>query len=502
MNILCIGDTYLIKELKQTNNVISVGKNDNYDIKVESYFCNLEKDILNRLPPDFHPELILMLEGPEILFPEGLEKTPLPLAWHAMDTHVNMEWHKEYAALFDYLFVCQKDCIPELKNYTNAKIVFLPLSCDPDINTYLNIEKKYDVVFVGTVHKEYYNRYEYLEFFKSHINIKIFQNIFQEEMNKIFNQAKIILNHPIKNDLNFRVFEAMASGSLLITPNNTKSLKELFQNNNQIITFDPTDLLSGVNKIKYYLENEEEREKIARNGYAEVIQKHTRLSRAKKIVDFIEKNQLLEKSRKPDIYKNLGNTYYIVSQLSFGFNKKEKQYKENGNSSCIQMYSTHIKISPNDLEGYCFLAMSIEKEILKDAIIYFNSLLPINKNSLLTDIGLSVLSFNYNNRDKGIKFLAQALKKDNTKAKAYIKNRFLPGKNSLNEYINLGQIFWDLQEIEESIAYFHKALDIDVNNEELCICLSFAYSKLNNKKQADYYLEKSRQLNNTFNNCK
>ena len=63
----------------------------------------------------------------------------------------------------------------------------------------------------------------------------------------------------------------------------SKRLHELFQEGEEIVFYD--DIVDCVNKMNYYVENPEERERIANNGYEVVTEYHTQKQR----VDFIIK---------------------------------------------------------------------------------------------------------------------------------------------------------------------------------------------------------------------
>ena len=82
-----------------------------------------------------------------------------------------------------------------------------------------------------------------------------------------------------------RIFEALSTGSFLLT-NWIPTLGDLFEDGKHLVTYKTLDEM--VEKAKYYLEHEEEREKIAKAGYEEFIAKHTYRHRIEKILDIIK----------------------------------------------------------------------------------------------------------------------------------------------------------------------------------------------------------------------
>ncbi len=92
---------------------------------------------------------------------------------------------------------------------------------------------------------------------------------------RIFKCSKINLsmtNRPFKSGIPLRVFDIMGAGGFLIS-NYQPELAELFIPGEDIVLYDSIpDLLS---KIEYYLEHEDERIQIAKNGYEKVKELHS-----------------------------------------------------------------------------------------------------------------------------------------------------------------------------------------------------------------------------------
>ena len=102
-------------------------------------------------------------------------------------------------------------------------------------------------------------------------------------MARTYSAARIAFNRSIRNDVNMRVFEAVACGSLLMTNDlSDNGLAELFRDGVHLATYrEPEDL---IDKLAYYLEREPIRERIAAAGRAEAIAKHTYAHRMKTIL--------------------------------------------------------------------------------------------------------------------------------------------------------------------------------------------------------------------------
>ena len=96
-----------------------------------------------------------------------------------------------------------------------------------------------------------------------------------EEMPIIFHESKINLNitaKSIRSGLSLRVFDVLGCGGFLIT-NYQGELPEVFEIGRDLIAYESMEHLKEL--CAYYLEHDEERQEIARNGYEKVKQLHT-----------------------------------------------------------------------------------------------------------------------------------------------------------------------------------------------------------------------------------
>src|SRR3990167_3405801 len=146
--------------------------------------------------------------------------------------------------------------------------------------------KKYDGCFIGNVGD--WNRVDFLDrMFKEFPNFFYGKRLF-EEAAEIFSLSKIVLNISIKQDINMRVFEALSTGSFLLT-DEIPTLHHLFQDGVHLVTYKTLD--EAAEKARYYLEHDEERERIAEAGYQEFIKKHTYEHRLKSVLEIVNKSE-------------------------------------------------------------------------------------------------------------------------------------------------------------------------------------------------------------------
>jgi spore maturation protein CgeB len=92
--------------------------------------------------------------------------------------------------------------------------------------------------------------------------------VYKQEMIKAFRLSKIVLNFIRQQNTtshNMRTFEVPASKAFLLTERTTEQAQELFIENENIACFSTPDEL--IRKIEYYLNNEQERQRILINSY-------------------------------------------------------------------------------------------------------------------------------------------------------------------------------------------------------------------------------------------
>jgi spore maturation protein CgeB len=93
-------------------------------------------------------------------------------------------------------------------------------------------------------------------------------------MPKVFRLSKININitlKTIKTGIPLRVFDVMGAGGFLLT-NYQEDLLEYFEDGTDLVIYESVADLQ--NKVKYYLEHEDERQQIAYNGYNKVKELH------------------------------------------------------------------------------------------------------------------------------------------------------------------------------------------------------------------------------------
>jgi hypothetical protein len=205
---------------------------------------------------------------------------PIPSLWTPNDWDLILTSTEAYKVFFEL------NSVPSILNHNGFDRRIIEEIKDES--------KKYDVTFVGGMGERFWtNRTKCIEYIAGQIDFKwwgynsnkyskdnpihkSFQGLTSGlEMLKIYKQSKIVFNDygEVANGMgvNQRMFEVMGTGSLLLTRDADNFKTEYPQD--IFVTFkDEKDCLD---KIKYFLKNEKEREEIALRGHKYLMENFT-----------------------------------------------------------------------------------------------------------------------------------------------------------------------------------------------------------------------------------
>lgn len=215
------------------------------------------------------------------ILPYAPSETPKPFAYWASDTHLGYDYRLSMAKKSDFAFCAQKRAVEDMKRDGVVNPIWLPHAVEPLAYPKIDLlTKKYDVCFVGHVNSQ--NRIDALDrLFREFPNFYYGQQLFENAARK-FAESKIVFNISMLDDINMRTFEVMATGSFLLT-NWIPTIEELFEDGKHLVLYRSEEEM--IDKVKYYLKHDEERERIAQAGYQEVISRHTIQHRVNRILE-------------------------------------------------------------------------------------------------------------------------------------------------------------------------------------------------------------------------
>ena len=267
-----------------------------YDRIKQKYGIEKMSEMLREAVYYYHPDILFYFNFHDWIehsvWKEISNELPTRTIIWLADDHWRYEETKPIWELFNLVVTTDKNGYEKRKKEGFSNVVLSQWGCNHFLYKNLNLPKIYDVSFVGRCYGE---RQEFVEKLKRQgIKVTTFgqgwengSRIPQTDLIRLYNQSKISLNLSFSGNHTYTIkgrdFEAPGCGSLLLTKD-SKEIAEYFVPDEEIVTYRTAN--DAAAKIKYYLRNEDEREKIAKKGYERVMREHTIENRLSKIFTF------------------------------------------------------------------------------------------------------------------------------------------------------------------------------------------------------------------------
>lgn len=261
------------------HDVVTCGDDPTNDVILPGFFVNIET-VLAALGPERRPDAIFWGDDSGPLRVLGLERCTIPKAMWSIDAHHHAEWHSLYADAFDIVFVAQSDYLPSFRR-ARAQIDWLPVYANEEVLDRDRENTIHDVSFVGTLDAlRNPDRFGFLEGLGKRVSLHRAHGPYRE----VYRRSKIVVNQTVKGDLNFRIFQALACGSLLVTERTGNGLLELFDDGGHLLTYPRGDVDAATTLIRRHLADAGPRERIAEAGWRRVRNDHMRRHRAERVL--------------------------------------------------------------------------------------------------------------------------------------------------------------------------------------------------------------------------
>lgn len=292
MKILHLGNAYFLESFRLLGHDVKwAGYHRTADIPLTRFLTDAT-DLLAQLPPHWFPDLIVLGDESTQPLVLGLEALPVPLVWYAIDSHIHINWHIYYAAAFDAVFVAQKDWTPAYQlDEDRQHVSWMPLFCHRSSDGDSGFERDIPLSFIGTLNAARNpDRVDLIQRLQARYPVVARSGPYQET----FNRSMTVLNQSVANDVNFRTFQAMACGALLLTERVGNGFSDLFQDRTHCALYDKGNVDQIIEITEYYRTHRAEREAVARRGYEAVMGAHTSLHRAQTLLETLARQPLHE----------------------------------------------------------------------------------------------------------------------------------------------------------------------------------------------------------------
>jgi hypothetical protein len=243
-----------------------------------------------RLCPE-KPSLIWHPESDVPFLPWGLASVDIPTACFQIDTYAYTRRRISWSMLFDLVLVFHPGYDVKFREAGHPGAEFMPHAVDAELFSGPELERVYDVGWVGQTHGPVYRARGRIltELSKSFRMNEVARRYSAEELTSIYRQSKIVVNigrDDYPQDANVRTFEAMAAGALLVTSLPSELTAIGFRDGVHFIGYRNEAEITGL--VRTYLADETARRTIAAAGRELVLREHTYDRRIHTLLELIE----------------------------------------------------------------------------------------------------------------------------------------------------------------------------------------------------------------------
>ena len=260
----------LVNEFKERNWLVDIIKTNNTDLK-------------NWVESKPQTDIVLFMDWGRF-DSKWLDKSLKPNSFwiqESGDDPQNFERNYPKANRFHYTITPDKQSAIEYRN-RGIKADWVNHFADTKVQFPMNLEPEYTAVTTRGVGNSQFLDY-LTNWGEGAIGNK--NGLGPKEHTEFLNKGLMVIQNSRWGEITRRLFEGMACGKLVITDrlSDIRGLNEVFVEGEEIILYN--DMFDCIEKINYYAENEEERERIAHNGMMKVLHNYTQVQVVDKLME-------------------------------------------------------------------------------------------------------------------------------------------------------------------------------------------------------------------------
>jgi len=249
------------------------------------------EEVLSELP--FEPDYLFHPDSGFPFLPDGIAQSIVPTIRLDVDTYAFTRRRIRWASLFDHVAVCHPG-YQELfqRELQHSSTLLLAHAVHREYFDLPEIGREFDIGWAGQISGPIYKtRAAWLPKLASSFRTNDWSESHNiEGVAGVYRRSRIVVNigrDDFPQDANLRVFEALASGALLLTPLPSELTSLGFVSGVHFVGFQGEAELHGL--VRHYLEDENARQLVARAGRAETLQNHTYDNRVDALLQHLER---------------------------------------------------------------------------------------------------------------------------------------------------------------------------------------------------------------------
>lgn len=266
LKLTCPFDLYFVEPLKKIFKEVMA-----YDFQkriVEIGLKKMNEEII-KIVKEKKFDYVIYLSGYYEFTKETFKKireNSILIGWFFDDEFRFENYTRYWIPYFDFFVTHSIEAIEKYRKFSVKVIHTLPFDGVPSYPNWDKIEEIYDISFIGFKTED---REKYINFLKKNLSLNFFlagygwgKYLSFKEMNEIFKKSKINLcftkTFNNKKQWKGRIFEVMLQGGFMLTEY-VPHLEKFFEIGKEIECFDDENQL--VEKVRYYLKNEEKKKR-------------------------------------------------------------------------------------------------------------------------------------------------------------------------------------------------------------------------------------------------
>jgi glycosyltransferase involved in cell wall biosynthesis len=249
------------------------------------FACSLEQ-ILQRCPQ--RPSYIFHFESDFPLLPEGLTRSEIPTVCFQVDTYTFTKRRMHWSSVFDHAAVFHPGYETLFQQHGHPGAFLLPHAVRRDWFDGPPLLREFEVAWVGQTRGALYGRrQEWIPRLASTFRMNDWKRSYSlQEVAEVYRRSDVVVNigrDDFPQDANLRVFEALASGAVLVTSLPSELTDLGFEEGVHFIGYrQDSDMMDVVRRL---LNDERRRLHIAQAGRSKVLHEHTYDSRVDKLLE-------------------------------------------------------------------------------------------------------------------------------------------------------------------------------------------------------------------------
>ncbi|WP_462327459.1 glycosyltransferase family protein [Desulfobaculum sp.] len=233
---------------------------------------------------DFQPELFVEVEvlGARPVL-TGLNEIACTKLFWSVDTHLNAWWHVDYGRLFDAVLTTQQHWVPRLEACGLPRVYWLPwFGVRRPYRPWQ--ERSHTFGFIGRLSGYRPVRRRLVDYMTTHHGMAFYENIPYDQLHETYADVCVIPNESILAEVNFRLFEGISVGSLVLNQRGGTDIAGLFEPGKEVLEYG--DVLELEEHVRYVKRHPEVAEAMAHAAWERVQREHLVEHRAQRIVEY------------------------------------------------------------------------------------------------------------------------------------------------------------------------------------------------------------------------